>query len=487
MGMSVNPEATTRVSRSHIEHVTSQHRATDIAVADRTETLIAESLSDSRYPGDAGEFRIDLERIRFSAYFARLAAVTQVVPQSGVGPVMHNRLTHSLKVSAVARVIAAELAARAAAHRAFTRGERDRDDATGAVIERLGGCDTVIAQAASHAHDLGHPPFGHLGERALDRVARTQLGLPEGFEGNAQSFRILTRLDTLGRQFPGLNLTAAARAATLKYPWTRSRWPGAETADTPETERPRGVGNDPHTGAEKFSAYAADAPEMEAALAAFPAIAPGMQTVECAVMDLADDIAYAVHDLDDFARAGVLQHAEVTGELGAWLRERDRFANDAPEKFTRPSRRQGVGLERLWRRMQRKDAWIADREAFTEAVRLVLEEIESSLLAVPFDGGIESLRAVSGFTRRWIERLRSSIVVQETPHVRSAPVRLGVAAWHEVAVLKFIHQYFVLERPELGQSQRGMSKVVEELALGFDAWLGDPDDRGGRPDACSNG
>lgn len=425
---------------------------------------------------DPQAFRIDLERIRFSSYFARLSDVTQVVPRSGVGPVMHNRLTHSLKVSAVARVIASQLAGHETWHAEFLRGERTEDDPAGAIVTRLGGCDTIVVQAAAHAHDLGHPPFGHLGERVLDRVARERLGLAEGFEGNAQSFRILTQLDTLGRDFPGLNLTAAVRAATLKYPWTRSEWIGTSLQEIPVTARPRGVGDDVAAGAEKFSAYALDAPEMEEALAAFPNIEAGAQTVECAVMDLADDIAYAVHDLDDFTRAGVLQQASVSGEFRAWLSDAESFAKaDIPDLGTRwlaP----GCALELLWRRLRLKDSWIADREAFATAVQRVSSEIGDALLAVPYDGGIESERAVSGFTRRWIEHLRTSIVVEEHPHVRSGHVRLNQQAWHEVMVLKFVHAHFVLERPELGQPQRGRARIVEGLALGFEDWLNDPAD-----------
>ncbi|RGE19863.1 deoxyguanosinetriphosphate triphosphohydrolase family protein [Leucobacter sp. wl10] len=463
-----------REARRYVEHVSSQHRS---AAVDDTE---------GRAPGAAGErspqeYRIDLERIRFSPYFARLSDVTQVVPQSGVGPVMHNRLTHSLKVSAVARVIAAQLAGHEARHAAFARGERVEDDETGAIVTRLGGCDTIVAQAAAHAHDVGHPPFGHLGERVLDRVARERLGLAEGFEGNAQSFRILTQLDTLGRDFPGLNLTAASRAATLKYPWTRAEWIGVTVQQTPVQDRPRGVGGDPVEGAEKFSAYALEATEMERALAAFPRIGGGLQTVECAVMDLADDIAYAVHDLDDFARAGVLQQAAVSGELRAWLAHEAALAAEESSELQAAWRAPGRSLELLWRRVRAKDAWIADRDAFTAAVRRVSDEVAESLLATPYDGGIDSERAVSSFTRRWIEHLRTSIVVDEHPNVRGGHVRLDRQAWHEVAVLKFVHAHFVLERPELGQTQRGRARVVQELALGFDEWLGDPADSGRAP------
>ena len=129
-----------------------------------------------------GAFRADLERIRFSPYFSRLAAVTQVISQGAAGQVVHNRLTHTIKVTAVARAIATAV--------------RSGPDA--ALADELGGCDPVVVQAAASAHDLGHPPFGHLGERILDRIARSRFGLADGFEGNAQTFRIMTELDVHG-------------------------------------------------------------------------------------------------------------------------------------------------------------------------------------------------------------------------------------------------------------------------------------------------
>src|SRR5690606_612279 len=230
-----------------------------------------------------------------------------------------------------------------------------------------------------------------------------------------------------------------------------------------------------------FSAYSIDAVEMEQALAAFPHVGRGRQTVECAVMDLADDIAYAVHDLDDFARAGVLQQAAISAEFRAWLRDSGELAAEPLGELAGAWRRPGRSLELLWRRLQRKDAWIADRDAFQEAVQRVSTDIDGSLLASPYGGGIESERAVSTFTRSWIEHLRTSIVVEEHPHVRGGYVHLDRRAWHEVMVLKFVHAHFVLERPELGQSQRGMGRVVEELVLGFDDWLADTDDAARAP------
>ena len=157
------------------------------------------------YAGGESEFRTDLERIRFAQSFSRLAEVTQVIPAGATGGVVHNRLTHSIKVTAVARAVAVRL---------LRISDRE-------LLRDLGGLDHVVVQAAANAHDLGHPPFGHLGERVLDQLLRDRFGLSDGFEGNAQTFRILTELEVHGPGDEGLNLTAASRAAVLKYPWGR--------------------------------------------------------------------------------------------------------------------------------------------------------------------------------------------------------------------------------------------------------------------------
>ena len=158
---------------------------------------------DRGYPPGESEFRTDLERIRFARALSRLADVTQVVTSMATSGVVHNRLTHTIKVTGVARAIAVRLLS--------TQDQNQLHD--------LGGLDHVVVQAAATAHDLGHPPFGHLGERVLDRLARERFGLADGFEGNAQTFGYLTELEVLGPGDLGLNLTAATRAAVLKYPW----------------------------------------------------------------------------------------------------------------------------------------------------------------------------------------------------------------------------------------------------------------------------
>lgn len=420
---------------------------------------IPEPAGEGLSPRD-DEFRVDLERLRFSPYFSRLSAVTQVIPQAGAGTVIHNRLTHSLKVTAVARSIAI--------------GLRDADDETARTIEYLGGCNPVVVQAAASAHDLGHPPFGHLGEQVLDRLAREHLGLSDGFEGNAQTFRILTTLDSTDTSARGLNATAAVRAAVLKYPWTRQEW--RTDALVPPAELPRGVGIDRALGALKYSAYLLNADEMAEVRQAYPHIERHRQTVECSVMDVADDIAYAVHDLDDFFRAGILEHTTVSGELNSWLSGRRRLAAMTIDELESSVRSPGCSLELTWRGVVLKDAWIADEAAFHAAVLRVQESLVEGLLSVPYDGGFASDQAVAAFTRYWIDRLKESITVEQDPHVRSGHVRLTQDAWHDVVILKFVHSRFVLDRPDLTIYQRGQARVLESLVDGFTSWLEDPDD-----------
>lgn len=408
-----------------------------------------------------GAFRDDLERIRFSPYFSRLAAVTQVISQGASGQVVHNRLTHSVKVTSVARAIAVGLRAGPFAE----------------LADELGGCDEVVVQAAASAHDLGHPPFGHLGERILDRIARSRFGLVDGFEGNAQTFRILTELDVHGESGEGLNLTAAVRAAVLKYPWARLRHPDPHPSDLARPPRGGGTGEE-GGGSAKYSAYVLDVGEMREVLAAYPKIEPLRQTVECSVMDIADDIAYSLHDLDDFHRAGVLQHASVAAEFRSWLRRR---ATLTERTLPAQDRRPGLALERLRRHLRDRDGWIFDDEAFAVAVGRVATDLLDGLLAVPFDSSIAAERAIGTFTRSWIAHLQASVEMSADPPIRSGHVRLGRQAWHEVAVLKFVHQRFVLDRPDLALFQRGQAQSLSSLVADLESWLTDPIDSGRAP------
>lgn len=407
----------------------------------------------NRQAGDPAA--LDLQRIQFSPYFSRLSAVTQVVSPSISGAPVHNRLTHTLKVSAIARAVALNL----------------NDRARRAGREDL--CDVTVVESAAHAHDLGHPPFGHLGESVLNRVAREQLGLPDGFEGNAQTYRILTALDVTEDVPQGLNLTAAVRAATAKYPWT----PAMTLAQLEGRGLPRGLRRAPDgsLSVAKYSAYEIDGHDLGQARE-HAGIAPFRQSVEGAVMDIADDIAYSVHDVDDFYRAGILNHAPIAAEFGGWLegstRWREREAGELRGNATH-----GAALERLRRKIRRDDAWVADDDAFHDAVATVQDELVEELLARPFDGSLTAERQLATFTDRWIRTLEASAAPTSADDPRSGPVRLTTTAWHHVEVLKFVHKHFVLSRPDLAIHQRGLSRVLQRSVDALMAWLADDRDR----------
>ena len=409
---------------------------------------------------EATPFLVDLERIRFSPFYSRLSAVTQVIGATGGRSVVHNRLTHSLKVSAVAHPIAIEMRERLA-HTA----ERLPDEYV---------CDSAVVRAAASAHDLGHPPFGHVGEQVLDQLAREWLGLADGYEGNAQTYRIVASLDVIHGSSRGLNLTAATRGAVAKYPWLPSlQLPGQQGAILPPGLR--WIDGELHV--RKYSAYFLDAEDLRTARSAVHGVLPLQQSFESSVMDIADDIAYSVHDIEDFHRAGLLSEAAVAREFREWQTNWSDLRSLTDAELMSRRVPAGGALEAVRRKTVKDDPWIADSDAFWEAVRNVSRDLVEGLLTEGFDGSLGAERAVASFTRHWIRHLRQSVVLAPPDNPRIGLVTLDQLAWHEVHVLKFIHKHFVLDRPDIAMYQRGLSRVLVRAVKGLVAWAEDSHDR----------
>ncbi|PRD40476.1 deoxyguanosinetriphosphate triphosphohydrolase [Phyllobacterium phragmitis] len=261
-----------------------------------------------RQNGETGEsdpwrppFVRDFGRIIHSASFRRLQGKTQVFP-GHESDFFRNRLTHSLEVSQIAEGIADRL------NYVYDEALGDRK------------IDSGLCAAAGLVHDIGHPPFGHNGERALDG----KMKMYGGFEGNAQTLRILSRLEKKakydepvdGDVRAGMNLCFRTLAAILKY--------DVEI----ETERPEAT-------KPKKGYYASEAKIVadikQKVLGGTPVPADTkFKTVECAIMDIADDIAYSVYDLEDSLKAGFLTPASILATDDEMLQ---RVANEVTKQL----------------------------------------------------------------------------------------------------------------------------------------------------------
>lgn len=374
----------------------------------------ARSALDERFvTEDSAKFRTpsqrDRDRVLYSTAFHRLGGITQVASPAG-GHVFHSRLTHSLKVAQVARRLC----------------ERLRMVA-GNSSELAEIMDPDAVEAAALAHDIGHPPFGHLAEEVLSEKA----GSIGGFEGNAQTFRILTRLSSRAVESSGLNLTRRVLNGTIKYP-VLLRAPSFVERLT--RSRPRSP--------VKGGAYEDDEEHFEWARDG----SHELRSLEAVLMDWADDVTYGVHDMDDFYRAGLI-----------------------PLEQLRNSRHdRGEFCEYMASRHRR------DADALRDAAERLFSK--SFLVSSPYRGVLEdriSLRAVGSLL---ITRYINAVQVSGSPRARwwveiPDPVR------YEVKVLKELTWRYVIERPSLAILQKGQRRVISEL---FDAYAEDAEAGRGR-------
>ena len=344
----------------------------------------------------------DRDRVLYSDEFQRLAGITQVVSPE-IGPVLHNRLTHSLKVAQVARRLAEAL--------------KIRNSQLSRRLMRVDDIDIDAVEAAALAHDIGHPPFGHVAEQKLNELAHSW----GGFEGNAQSFRIVTRLAQQRIERDGLNLTKVTLNGLLKYPWQQ------------------GDPSDP-TGGEKWGAYKSEGDIFEWTRKGLP---PTRRTLEAEIMDWADDVTYAVHDMQDFHVVGLVPIGQLTKDPA----ERERFSKSFYDE-----------KGELRGKFKREGLFKTDIEG---AFHFLFVDL-FPLLAV-FDGSKLARASLHTTSSVLISRYVDALNPRPKPDPDQALVRIEKASRAEVAVLKELAWFYIINRPSLATVQYGYVQVIEGL------------------------
>jgi dGTPase len=347
----------------------------------------------------------DRDRILYSSAFRRLSGVTQVASPTELAPV-HNRMSHSLKVAQVGRALGMSLLRQAAADTEICHA-----------LAEIGGIDLNVIEAACLAHDLGHPPFGHVAEETLDDLlvrGGSASGVADGYNGNAQTFRIVTKLAVRDNEQPGLDLTRATLNAILKYPWAR------------ETTGKR------H---DKWGAYNSELDDFRWARLEAHSSNVDNQTLEAALMDWADDITYAVHDVEDFFRAGLIPI--------------DRLAKDTQEQ------------KRLfeWAIMGKKAT--PDEIDRLQAAFLRTEFIEPGAPG-PYRGRRSDRAWLRGMTSELIGRLVQHSVSLRIDE-RGLQLVIEPDLVDEIRMLKLLAWCYVIESPSLVTQRFGQRALITSL------------------------
>jgi dGTPase len=304
-------------------------------------------------------------------------------------------MTHSLKVAQIGRRIAQKLVA----------GEN-----FDAGLGEHGKSLPDIVETAGLAHDIGHPPFGHTAEEILaDKMAKFG-----GFEGNAQSFRVITKLAVHQKVDLGLDLTRASLDAVLKYPRFKDEATWVKLS-TPWNDRSRGS---------KWGAYRSEQEEFDFARDSEHA---GVRCPAAVLMDWADDISYATHDLYDYFRAGLMPLNTLPTQ------PEDRFIEFARSRQRNYAEFDHDKFDSAYRELAREmpaESWLDRRSD-----RVDLDRLMSTLISQFFDALV----------------------------ITNGRVEIDEGAEYRIEVLKQLTFFYVIRRPSLAMVQEGQRKIIEGL------------------------
>jgi len=337
----------------------------------------------------------DRDAVLYSSAFHRLAGITQIV-RAGEADYFHTRQQHSLKVAQLGRRLA----------QACIKKQPILADAW--------GIDPEVVEAACLAHDLGHPPFGHIGEKTLNELVNAA-GDADGYEGNAQTFRILTKTGVRYDETNGLDMTRATLAAVLKYPW------------------PREVGHPAKD--KKWSAYRSEKIDFEFARKFHQ---HERQSAEAALMDWADDIAYSVHDIEDFHRAGAMPWRLIFEAENA----RPLVDATAEKWFGKPA----DASDRLMQAWSNLGDYFAGYEA---------------IMREPYDGCRAHRVALRTLTSTLIGRYVQATKLSED--FNADPIIRGTEEEAEILILKQITKQYIIKSPTLLAQQHGQRRIIRKL------------------------
>lgn len=450
----------------------------DLKDRDEFDPSIEEDEDDPERKDTRSPWERDRDKVLYSREFRRLKDVTQVA-RAGETYLHHDRLTHSLKVAQIGQRLS-EL---------FLEVYEDE------ALDLESHLDPSVVEAACLAHDIGHPPFGHLTENLLDEKVRKRSGGKEseedpdsleesetdvdetaedadddaddsdiqGFEGNAQSFRAVSALASRDDQYDGMDLTRATLNAMLKYPWARD-----EEIDVDEDSD------------DKWGYYESERKYFEFARAGTHE--NRNRCLEAEIMDYADDLTYAVHDVDDFYRDGLIPLDQLIRETESLVREQEASADDIEIESAVDVEIEEATESAEGSKLKAFEDYVIDETKVNiekgDVIQFFLELILEAPgipdeLYSPYEGTEAEQESLNGVITALISRYlespltapedRDSLYLDESDADGAPTLEIAPKFKREIGILKQLTFYYVISNPTLSAQQRGEQKVISDL------------------------